>query len=172
MPVKAKKMKTSIAEEAEAPESTTIKTEHAEDKEIATTADTEVKIEIVVKAEGENSVNDEVKPDYEASVKDEKPSVKEERDMQPSDTTENASTSSPSVKVEKPIIVEPEHVTSLATLGPFLAKHDNWKNYDYITRIPQICKDEPCMLGVDEAGRGPVLGMVIFCNNIDNNIVS
>ena len=35
----------------------------------------------------------------------------------------------------------------------------NTYSYVFQSEIPEITKNEECCLGVDEAGRGPVLGM-------------
>lgn len=35
---------------------------------------------------------------------------------------------------------------------------DKKRNFYISSSVPEICKNEPCVAGIDEAGRGPVLG--------------
>lgn len=54
--------------------------------------------------------------------------------------------------------LEPE----LAEVDLSQFEKDNSKNFTIRSPVPRICQEEDCCLGIDEAGRGPVLGPMVY----------
>ncbi len=52
-------------------------------------------------------------------------------------------------------------------LASFSQQHNH--NITISSDVPDVCRKEPCALGIDEAGRGPVLGNIILTNQASIN---
>ncbi|XP_046999958.1 ribonuclease H2 subunit A isoform X1 [Schistocerca americana] len=55
-----------------------------------------------------------------------------------------------------------QEITCAEDFGQSFLNSDNSENLTLCSNVPALCTEEPCILGVDEAGRGPVLGPMVY----------
>ena len=73
-----------------------------------------------------------------------------------------------SQKIKKLFLQKQEHIRmvdiaeikTIESLDEFLTKTDNSKNRFCGSEKSSTYQNQPCILGIDEAGRGPVLGII------------